>query len=407
MSNKKFLIIADDFTGANDTGVQIKKHGLPVAVLLSTDDLEQARDSVVLDTESRVVAPKEAYDKVYCSIEAALKDNEYEFVYKKLDSTFRGNVIPEIQAMIDVFKPELVVCAPAFPRAGRTTEDGIQKVDGVPLLATELVKDPRNPIKYDDIVKMLKEGLQVEPVHHGLTEIRDNKIVLSEGYHTFDAVYSSDMQLIARMVMESKKRTLWIGSAGLAEGFFKEKYPNNPVLSIVGSVSENSMTQMTYAEKHNVPFVEIDMKELVDGKGWQQYQVKIVELLGQGRDVIVTAARSKEALNKVIDYGMTKGVKPDELSAMAKTMFGELTCNILQDVHISGMFLTGGDTAISVINKLGAQGSRIESEVLTGFVLSRLQGGDYDGLPIITKAGAFGGLKDIYYSINKIKETSF
>ena len=404
MHNKKFLIIADDFTGANDTGVQIKKHGLPVTVLLATDNLNNAQDSVVLDTESRVITPEAAYSKVKKATEDALKENVYEFVYKKVDSTLRGNIIPEIKAMVDAFQPELVVFAPAFPRAGRTTENGIQKVDGTPLLATEMVKDPRNPIKYDDLGKMLREELQIKPTHHNLEELRSRNLRIESGYHTFDAIYSKDMQLIAQVVMQSEKRTLWIGSAGLAEGFFKEKYPNNPVLAIMGSVSENSMEQMAYADKHNVPIVEIDMRELLKGASWTIYQKEAVTILQSGKDVIVTAARSKEKLSEVLKYAAQQGVSANKLSAMTKKMFGELTRGILEETKVSGMFLTGGDTAISIINELGAQGSRIESEVLTGFVLSRLDGGLYDGLPVITKAGAFGGLKDVYYSLNKIKE---
>ena len=60
MTDKKFLIIADDFTGANDTGVQIKKHGLPASVLLKMDDFSKTKGSVVFDTESRVIPAEEA-----------------------------------------------------------------------------------------------------------------------------------------------------------------------------------------------------------------------------------------------------------------------------------------------------------------------------------------------------------
>ena len=237
MTDKRFLIIADDFTGANDTGVQIKKHGLAASVLLKTDDLSQAQGSVVLDTESRVIPAEDAYEKVKAALQEALKEGEYEFLYKKVDSTLRGNIIAELKAMIEVFKPELVVFAPAFPKAGRTTEDGIQKVNGTPLLETEMVRDPRNPIAYDNIVKLLSEGLNVAVTHHDLEEVRRDNLTLANGYHTFDAVYTSDMQMIAKSVIENNKRTLWIGSAGLAEGFFAEKYPNYPVLAIMGSVS--------------------------------------------------------------------------------------------------------------------------------------------------------------------------
>ena len=117
MTDKRFLIIADDFTGANDTGVQIKKHGLAASVLLKTDDLSQTQGSVVLDTESRVISAEDAYARVKEALQAALKEGEYEFLYKKVDSTLRGNIIAEVKAMVEVCQPELVVFAPAFPKA--------------------------------------------------------------------------------------------------------------------------------------------------------------------------------------------------------------------------------------------------------------------------------------------------
>lgn len=406
MTDKRFLIIADDFTGANDTGVQIKKHGLEASVLLKTDDLSQAQGSVVLDTESRVIPAEDAYEKVKVALQEALKEGEYEFLYKKVDSTLRGNIIAEVKAMVEVFKPELVVFAPAFPKAGRTTENAIQKVNGTPLLDTEMVRDPRNPIAYDNIVKLLSEGLNVPVTHHNLEEVRRDALALENGYHTFDAVYTSDMQMIAKSVNENHKRTLWIGSAGLAEGFFAEKYPNNPVLAIMGSVSESSMMQMEYAHKHHVPILEIDMAAILDGADYQKWAAEAINILKSGSDLILTAARTKDDYQKVLDYAKKKDVSGVDVSALTKETIGKLASAILEQVKVSGLFMTGGDTAISVINHLGAQGSRIDSEVLTGFVLSRLQGGANDGLPIITKAGAFGGLKDVYYCIYRMKELS-
>ncbi len=406
MTDKRFLIIADDFTGANDTGVQIKKHGLEASVLLKTDDLSQAQGSVVLDTESRVIPAEDAYEKVKVALQEALKEGEYEFLYKKVDSTLRGNIIAEVKAMVEVFKPELVVFAPAFPKAGRTTENAIQKVNGTPLLDTEMVRDPRNPIAYDNIVKLLSEGLNVPVTHHNLEEVRRDALALENGYHTFDAVYTSDMQMIAKSVNENHKRTLWIGSAGLAEGFFAEKYPNNPVLAIMGSVSESSMMQMEYAHKHHVPILEIDMAAILDGADYQKWAAEAINILKSGSDLILTAACTKDDYQKVLDYAKKKDVSGVDVSALTKETIGKLASAILEQVKVSGLFMTGGDTAISVINHLGAQGSRIDSEVLTGFVLSRLQGGANDGLPIITKAGAFGGLKDVYYCIYRMKELS-
>ncbi len=55
-----------------------------------------------------------------------------------------------------------------------------------------------------------------------------------------------------------------------------------------------------------------------------------------------------------------------------------------------GILVTGGDTAALVFELLGAEGMRLESELLTGIPWGRLIGGQADGLAVVTKAGGFG-----------------
>ena len=51
---ERYLIIADDFTGANDTGVQLRRRGFPTEVLFCGKPMGADR-SIVIDTESRNV----------------------------------------------------------------------------------------------------------------------------------------------------------------------------------------------------------------------------------------------------------------------------------------------------------------------------------------------------------------
>jgi uncharacterized protein YgbK (DUF1537 family) len=52
--------------------------------------------------------------------------------------------------------------------------------------------------------------------------------------------------------------------------------------------------------------------------------------------------------------------------------------------------LTGGETAMSIIHLLQADGIEIEDELLEGIMMGRLKGGRWDGLTVVTKAGGFG-----------------
>ena len=46
---ERYLIIADDFTGANDTGVQLRRRGFPTEVLFCGKPMGADR-SIVIDT---------------------------------------------------------------------------------------------------------------------------------------------------------------------------------------------------------------------------------------------------------------------------------------------------------------------------------------------------------------------
>ncbi len=69
---------------------------------------------------------------------------------------------------------------------------------------------------------------------------------------------------------------------------------------------------------------------------------------------------------------------------------GRFLSAVLTEIRPGFLFLTGGDTADAVLSAVGAEGIRILGEVVTGVVRGTLIGGPLDGLPVVTKAGAFG-----------------
>src|ERR671920_1591119 len=83
-------IIADDLTGAADTGVQFVHAGYRTAVFFrATEVLTDDLDAVVFDTDSRAMPAGFAARRVVDATHAA---RGARIVYKKLDSTLRGNI---------------------------------------------------------------------------------------------------------------------------------------------------------------------------------------------------------------------------------------------------------------------------------------------------------------------------
>ena len=149
-------VIADDLTGAADTGVQLVRAGYRTAVAFRGSPPPPAGDldAVAVDTDSRSMPGGFAAKRV---VEAAHAVRGAGVVYKKIDSTLRGPVAAELSAALGATGREKAVVAPAFPAAGRTTKNGVQLVRGVPVHETEAREDPRTPVHEGHVPTLLEE----------------------------------------------------------------------------------------------------------------------------------------------------------------------------------------------------------------------------------------------------------
>ena len=228
-SGNKIVVIADDLTGANDTGVQFAKQGLKTLVLLrvpvSPSRLDE--DVLVVDTQSRALSPAEAYQKV---TETALlfKDrDQFPTLYKKIDSTLRGNLGTEIDAIMDACGLELAVVAPAFPRNGRTTVGGCHFLENTPLEATEIARDPNCPVGESHIPTLIAQQAKRKVGHVGIKSVLAGtegilaamRQLSAAGRQILvcDAWQEDHLKMIALAAVRLEKPILWVGSAGLAE----------------------------------------------------------------------------------------------------------------------------------------------------------------------------------------------
>ena len=130
----KLLIIADDFTGALDTGVQFAARGAATRVVtdLAYDFTLADAEVLVMVAETRHLPPEEAYDVVYRTARNA-REAGIPYIYKKTDSALRGNIGSELTAVMDAAGSDTIAFLPAFPKMGRVTRNGVHYVDGVPV----------------------------------------------------------------------------------------------------------------------------------------------------------------------------------------------------------------------------------------------------------------------------------
>ena len=400
----RYLIIADDFTGANDTGVQLTKRGIETHVVLDGKNINNQRVSYVLDTESRALSEEKAYARLKEQLNGIFH-HHFDLVYKKIDSTIRGNITSELKAIDEEYKPDLIIFAPAFPDIGRVTKDGIHFVNGKRITETEFSKDPLKPVEEDNVQRLLQLGFEEPVVHHNLKETRDNNVVFEGArIHTFDTEDNLDLERIVVYAMNSNKKILWVGSAGLANIILKVNKPFKPALAIVGSLSEVSRKQIKYAEDRGIEVLKIEMADILKNKSMTQYVNQAIEVLNKGNDLIITSSYDEDDYKETIESAKKMSMTNVEISGLVQDILGEISVNTIKQVDISGIFVTGGDTAMGFLKNSQSEGSQIAEEIMTGIPLMKLVGGNFNGYKMVSKAGAFGNEDALYFSINKLKE---
>src|ERR1700730_13684625 len=90
--------LADDLTGATDTGLQFAKRGRRTCVSLIWP-VRTSCDVLVVDQDSRSRSATEARDRAF-SAARALRSGGIAILYKKIDSTGRGNLGAEIDGTL-------------------------------------------------------------------------------------------------------------------------------------------------------------------------------------------------------------------------------------------------------------------------------------------------------------------
>ena len=375
-------VIADDLTGAADTGVQFVHAGYRTAVFFrATKVLEDDLDAVSFDTDSRAMPAGFAAKRV---VDAARVASGARIVYKKLDSTLRGNVATELAAALGGARRDRVIVAPAFPAAGRTTVGGIQRVHGVSVDETEMANDPHTPAMEAHIPSLLADAFSSVGAL-GVEDLADPDLVRRalEDYACVvaDAERDADLEALVRAVADPA-RVLWAGSAGLALALGSvypgpcagdagvERGPIRPVLVVVGSLS---------------------------GVAREQVRRLVVE---QGEVDVPVSGEQADAVQKAV--GAARGAlaggtcavvrSPEERVASSESVLGDLAevaALLSEEGLFEGLVLTGGATAVGVARRLGASGIRLEGEVETGVPMGVLVGPS--PYPVVTKAGGFGG----------------
>ena len=403
---KKIAVIADDLTGATDTGIQFAAAGLETLVVLDEAlACDNDFDAIVLDTDSRGIPRVEAAERARVAAERALSCGAAMF-YKKIDSTLRGHFGAELEAVRAAGGFDCAVVAPAFPRQGRTTRGGVQYLYGTPVSETDAGRDPVCPVSESRVAKLLESQGASPAVSVGTGLLREGREsaeafirdACRKGirYFIFDAETGEDLLLVAGLCRIEGVKILPCGSAGLAEHLFPaaafpprkpEDSPRaaGPVLIVAGSVSEVTRAQVEEVlARPDVAGVRFDPESDTEDSVFR----KLNEALLRGVDTCFYTVHSA---------GANAGAAARKVSAL----MAAAAARAVRGTAVDSLVLTGGETARGVCAALGASGIRLLREIEPGIPLGVLSAErDYR---VVTKAGAFGGRDSLVRALKILK----
>jgi len=394
------VILADDLTGACDTA-QPFAATLPTGVLIRRlEGLEGVAGWQVLSVNGRTRSERpDAARAITREILGRLRGRFPTVIYKKIDSTLRGNVAAEAQAIADAVPDRPVVVAPAFPAMGRTVVDGCVLVRGVPVDRTEYAADPRHPVREASLKTLLGGGRSggAEVIPLALVRAGEASLAVALAaarararFLCLDAETDEDLDAIARAAGSLGPPDVLVGSAGLAAALARTRRrpergagnasatgrPAGPSLAVIGTRNPATERQVEWIRRQGLAAViSVAPDHFLEDRGALQACILRVH------------ARAALDVRQDVVLHVSGGFVP-ELSA--SHLLADLV-ECLPRARVGCLVLSGGGTADAVLHRLGAWGIRLlPGPTPAGCSLGAICGGRYDGACVVLKAGGFG-----------------
>lgn len=417
-------VIADDLTGANATGVRLARQGFEAATMVHFNNLptSESYNAVCVDTDSRYARAEVAQLRVKTVLDNLTKWGA-DVICKRIDSTVRGNIGVEIDTVLsELGEKAIAVVVASYPDSGRITSGGYLLVNGIPLQATDVAKDPVAPLTESYVPAIVQKQssypvsyIPLETVLAGALETEQAmRTLISEGKRilVMDAVTDEEIESIAKAMAAIKDYQMIPVDPGPLSSIYSKVYArqhasDKKILVTVGSITSNAAGQLQYlVEKTNAQPIYVDAKKLASmNESWDEetnrvIQVVLEEMKKQSILIITTNSPFAEPLN-LKEIAKEQQTTQESLAKRIADGLGKISRLVIQksEYEIGGCFTSGGDVTASLCAIGGAEGIKLEVEVLPLVAYGHLIGGYLDGIPLVTKGGMAGDKKAIYTSI--------
>ncbi len=397
-------ILADDLTGACDTGIKLRYSGWPVSVSRDIQTFTGTKHTwqgcVSVNTESRGLEAGKAYEAVY-GLARKFREVPPEFLYKKVDSVLRGNIGREIDALLDALDLEYAVLCSALPENKRYIRDGI-------LQAGDDRQD--SPAPRISVVQALKknscyqcEAVPLETVRRGTkTLLQALNRAASRGSRILavDAVTEGDLETIAAAILAAGKTVLAAGSAGLLDHLCRQlpkplgrwdsawkasERKKDSVIIAVGSQHPVMLEQIRDLTKTRKDLIlcPLDVKEPDLATTAAEKALRCWN--GKASTFLVTTNQILSGQVESVERFRVENRQDQKISGGIATA----TARILDATDAGVLIASGGDTAQQLLDALEISRLELLDEPIAGIVRAvfRYRGKNRQ---VVTKSGGFG-----------------
>ncbi len=426
----KLGIVADDLTGATTVGVLLARSGLKTAAFFDTDSF--ARNDVeypamVVSSDSRPLPKAEAQQRVSAAV-TELKARGAQYFTKRIDTTLRGGIGYEIDAMLDLLPQETVaVVVPAMPQSRRILVGGYSVIDSVALSCTDVARDVRTPVTESWVPGLLAAQTRHQVGHIDLAQVMKGETSVQQALRSreqdgsrvivVDAITLDDVDAIARAVVSLNWNVLAVDPGPFTErlavhrGLMREQKrvsqrpltrdeQQGSIVIVAGSATPVTKRQLGHliANDDRVCHIPVDAELLVDRQN--AAEIEVSRIVRQAREC-VTGHRNalfvfESALTgRLLDlkeeekrFDLPHGQAAENINCGLGSVVKEVLNCAPQE--IKGLYMTGGDTMVNVLKELGATGIEMIDYVIPQTDMVRIIGGDYAGLVCVGKGGLTG-----------------
>ena len=410
-------IIADDLTGANDTALQFQQRGANTKILLDSDcspKVKAGTEVWALSSESRNVPAEIAITRVENAVNTFVENFNFDYYYKKIDSTLRGHIALETLTVLNILEYDAAIIMPAFPQEGRITVGGYHLAKGVPIGRTEMAIDPHAPITESHVPTLLSAQLgeqsadivgtiDLRTVMNGAGPIlmRINDLINSgKRLIVADATSITDLEQIALAINKCDKKLLPTGTAAGAQvlskywlaGIEKESSGINigdlPKLIVSGTATQITANQIKKLEQsddyENINFIALESSEILNGITDALVE-RVLNNLNSRVTVCVHTSDLIANFDGFSDDSFNAELTKEKFASMITDFLAKLTQRVAEKKEMI-LITLGGETSYKCCKAINSNELQLIDEVAPAISICS----DINRRWIITKSGNLG-----------------